>query len=315
MARRRRLLPDLRISAPSVVARILVWASGATDFRPSRSVGATVPVAAHSLQACRRAMAHRRRRFADLDRGISAPSVVARILARARGATDFRPSRSGGATVPVAAHRLRACRRAMAHRRRRFADLAIPLTPMLTHILTWVIDATDFRPSRSGGATVPVAAHSLQACRRAMAHRRRRFADLDRGISAPSVVARILARARGATDFRPSRSGGATVPVAAHRLRACRRAMAHRRRRFADLAIPLTPMLTHILTWVIDATDFRPSRSGGATVPVAAHSLQACRRAMAHRHRRFVDFRDSVNSHFNLHPMLALKNATLISAH
>ena len=35
MARRRRLLPDLRISAPSVVARILVWARDATDFRPS----------------------------------------------------------------------------------------------------------------------------------------------------------------------------------------------------------------------------------------------------------------------------------------
>ena len=164
--------------------------------------------------------------------------------------------------MPVAAHRLRACRRAMAHRRRRFADLAIPLTPMLTHILTWVIDATDFRPSRSGGSTVPVAAHSLQACRRAMAHRRRRFADLDRVISAPSVVARILARARGATDFRPSRSGGATVPVAAHSLRACRRAMAHRRRRFADLAIPLTPMLACILAWAREGTDFRPSITG-----------------------------------------------------
>ncbi len=35
MARRGRRLPDLRISAPSVVARILVWARDATDFRPS----------------------------------------------------------------------------------------------------------------------------------------------------------------------------------------------------------------------------------------------------------------------------------------
>ena len=35
MARRRRRLPDLRISAPSGFARILVWASDATDFRPS----------------------------------------------------------------------------------------------------------------------------------------------------------------------------------------------------------------------------------------------------------------------------------------
>ncbi len=35
MARRRRLLPDLGISAPSGFARILVWARDATDFRPS----------------------------------------------------------------------------------------------------------------------------------------------------------------------------------------------------------------------------------------------------------------------------------------
>ena len=35
MARRGRRLPDLSISAPSVVARILVWARDATDFRPS----------------------------------------------------------------------------------------------------------------------------------------------------------------------------------------------------------------------------------------------------------------------------------------
>ena len=35
MARRGRLLPDLGISAPSVVARILAWARDATDFRPS----------------------------------------------------------------------------------------------------------------------------------------------------------------------------------------------------------------------------------------------------------------------------------------
>ena len=38
--------------------------------------------------------------------------------------------------MPVAAQRLRACWRAMAHRRRRFALLAIPLTPMLAHIWT-----------------------------------------------------------------------------------------------------------------------------------------------------------------------------------
>ena len=35
MARRGRRLPDLRVSAPSVVARILAWARDTTDFRPS----------------------------------------------------------------------------------------------------------------------------------------------------------------------------------------------------------------------------------------------------------------------------------------
>ena len=36
--------------------------------------------------------------------------------------------------------------------------------------------------------------------------------------------------------------------------------------------------------------------------------------AMAHRRSWFADLRDSVNSHFNLHPLHALANATLISA-
>ena len=79
-------------------------------------------------------MARRGRLLPDL--GISAPSVVACILVWARDETDFRPSINGGATVPLAAQRLRACWRAMAHRRRRFALLAIPLTPMLAHMWT-----------------------------------------------------------------------------------------------------------------------------------------------------------------------------------
>jgi hypothetical protein len=35
--RRGRLVPDLKNSAPSVVACILAWAREATDFRPSRN--------------------------------------------------------------------------------------------------------------------------------------------------------------------------------------------------------------------------------------------------------------------------------------
>ena len=41
------------------------------------------------------------------------------------------------------------------------------------------VDATDFRPSRNSGGGVPVAAHSLQECRRAIARRRRQFAHLE----------------------------------------------------------------------------------------------------------------------------------------
>jgi hypothetical protein len=62
MARRGRLLPDLGISAPSGFPRILmgpIYDHRQTEVRP---------VAAHRPRACRRAMAHRRRRFADLAR-------------------------------------------------------------------------------------------------------------------------------------------------------------------------------------------------------------------------------------------------------
>ncbi len=58
-------------------------------------------------------------------------------------------------------------------------------------------------------------------------------------------------------------------------------------------------MFAHILARAVDATDFRPSRSGGATVPVPAHRLRECRRAISRRGRRFADFRDSVYSHFD----------------
>ena len=82
-------LPDLKISAPSVVARILAWARDATDFRPSiNGVGGAC--------ASRRTVCESgRERWRDgagwvPDLKISAPSVVARILVWACDATDFR---------------------------------------------------------------------------------------------------------------------------------------------------------------------------------------------------------------------------------
>ena len=83
--------------------------------------------------------------------------------------------------------------------------------------------------------------------------------------------------------------------VCAHRLRDWQRAISRRGRPFADLGIlcriPLEPMLAHILAQVVDTTDLRSSRSGGATVPAAAHRLRQCRRAMTHRGGLFADFR------------------------
>ncbi len=79
-----------------------------------------------------------------------------------------------------------------------------------------------------------------------------------------------------------------------------------------DLGISAPSVVARIMAWARDETYFRPSRSGGATVPVAARSLQAYRRAMTHRHRRFVDFRDSVYSDFNLHPRTRMQ---LLSLH
>ena len=80
----------------------------------------------------------------------------------------------------------------------------------------------------------------------------------------------------------------------AHGLGEWPRAMARRERRFADLAIPLTPMLHPHSRGVTDATDSEPSINGGATETVAAHRRRACRRAIAHRRRRIADLRDSV---------------------
>jgi hypothetical protein len=56
--------------------------------------------------------------------------------------------------------------------------LGYPVIPMLAHMLARAVDAVDFRQSRNGDGTVPAAAHSLRACRGAMARRRRQFADL-----------------------------------------------------------------------------------------------------------------------------------------
>ena len=126
-----------------------------------------------------------------------------------------------------------------------------------------------------------------------MARRGRLVPDL--GISAP--VGRCTHIGAGTRRDRFStidKRGRRCLREPAHGLREWPRAMARRGRRFADLAIPLTPMLHPHSRGVTDATDSEPSINGGATEPVAAHRRRACRRAIAHRRRRIADLRDSV---------------------
>jgi hypothetical protein len=143
------------------------------------------------------------------------------------------------------AQRARVCQQLMGRRRMVFAYLGYPVIPRLARMLARGVDGTDFRPSRSGGGTVPVAAHSLRACRRAIAQRGRLHAHL--GFPVAPRLARMLAPEGDGTDFRPSRSGGGTVPVAAHSLRACRGAMAQRGRLHAYLGYPVITRLARML--------------------------------------------------------------------
>ncbi len=51
--------------------------------------------------------------------------------------------------------------------------LGYPVTKMLGHTLARTVDAADFRLSRNGDGAETTAVHSLRACGRAMAPRRR----------------------------------------------------------------------------------------------------------------------------------------------
>ena len=61
----------------------------------------------------------------------------------------------------------------------RLPILGYPVTKMLAHMLARAVGGPDFRPSRNGDGTVPAGAHSLRACRGAMARRRRLLFDLN----------------------------------------------------------------------------------------------------------------------------------------
>ncbi len=94
--------------------------------------------------------------------------------------------------MPVAAHTRPGRRIAMAWSDWLASDLGSPVTPMLPHILARVVYANDFCPiqKRCGGC-MPVAAHTRQGRRRALAWSDRLAADLGSPVS--PMLAHILA--------------------------------------------------------------------------------------------------------------------------
>ena len=90
------------------------------------------------------------------------------------------------------AQRARECQQLMVRRRMLYAYLGYPVIPRLARMSARLVDVTFFRPSRSGGGTVPVAAHSLRAYRRAMVRRRILYAYL--GYPFAPRLARMLVR-------------------------------------------------------------------------------------------------------------------------
>jgi hypothetical protein len=115
--------------------------------------------------------------------------------------------------------------------------LRFPVMPRLARMSVREVDGTDFRPSRSGDETEPVAAHSLRGCRGAMV-----AVCLPRVSGHTETCTHVLAREVDGTDFRPSRNGDETEPVAAHSLRGCRGAMVRRGRLYAYRGFPVAPI-------------------------------------------------------------------------
>ena len=104
---------------------------------------------AHGLGEWPRAMARRGRRLPDP--GISAPSVVARILRVGARRDRFSTiQKRGRRCLREPAHGLGEWPRAIARRGRRLPDLKISGPSGVSRILEWARDTTDFRPSMNG---------------------------------------------------------------------------------------------------------------------------------------------------------------------
>ena len=262
MARRGRRLPDLGISAPSVVARIFAWARDATDFRPSRN---GVGGACASRRMVCESSRERWRDGAGVYRtlGFRPPSGFPRILARARDGTDFRPSMKG---VGGACASRRTVGESGRERWRdgaaRFPDLEISAPSGFPRILAWARDGTDFRPSING---VGGGCASRRTVCESGRERWRDGAGVYRtlGFRPPSGFPRILARVRDGTDFRPSINGvGGGCASRRTVWESGRERWRDGAARFPDLEISAPSGFPRILAWARDGTDFRPSMIG-----------------------------------------------------
>ena len=142
-------LPDLKISAPSVVPRMLVWAD-ATDFSTIAKRGRRcLREPAHGLREQPRAMAQWRGQVA----GPQEFGPVGRCMHIGVGTRSDRFStiaKRGRRCLREPAHGLRERPRAMARPGRPVPDVKISALSVVACMLAWACDATDFRPSING---------------------------------------------------------------------------------------------------------------------------------------------------------------------
>jgi hypothetical protein len=171
MARPGRPVPDVKISALSVVACMLAWACDATDFRPSiNGVG-------NACASRRTVCESSRERVCDGAGWCRTSRIRPRRSLHAywRGHAKrpiFDHRETGSAVLARAGARSERVPRVMARRGRLVPDLKNSAPSVVARMLVWAGDATDFRPSindKRGRRCLREPAHGLRECRGAMA--------------------------------------------------------------------------------------------------------------------------------------------------
>jgi hypothetical protein len=234
------------------------------------------------------------------------------MLAWARDATDFRPSMNGvGGAFASGRTVCKSSREPWRDGAGSLPDLRISAPSGFARILVWAGDATDFRPSINGGATVPVA---RKGCERVGERWRIGAGGL------PSLRSRshrcLHAYGRGVTDatWLGVMMLGVWIGLLCHFTH-----NVHLNGQDHGRGLDLLPCHIASSEWA-RATEYPGPLPRFSTIEkrrcdcAGGRAQAASMSVMAHRRRRFADFRDSVNSHCNLHPLHALTNATLISA-